>query len=111
MQQQQVQLPCPAGSCSASRFLHGVSACAPDVTPPPAYNHRPAVYPDAVLLATSSAVCSAAVDPPKTITVAVTSDKGLCGGLNSNITKYTKALMQMYKGSGECFLLHQCGWL
>ncbi|WIA22944.1 hypothetical protein OEZ86_009876 [Tetradesmus obliquus] len=40
-----------------------------------------------------------AVDPPKTITVAVTSDKGLCGGLNSNITKYTKALMQMYKGS------------
>eukprot|EP00882_Tetradesmus_deserticola_P001339 GHRQ01001449.1.p1 GENE.GHRQ01001449.1~~GHRQ01001449.1.p1 ORF type:complete len:328 (+),score=182.51 GHRQ01001449.1:111-1094(+) len=39
-----------------------------------------------------------AIDPAKTITVAVTSDKGLCGGLNSNITKYTKALMQMYKG-------------
>eukprot|EP00775_Hariotina_reticulata_P011495 gene11495-11638_t len=42
-----------------------------------------------------------AIDPPKSVTVAVTSDKGLCGGLNSNITKYTKALLQMYKGSSE----------
>jgi F-type H+-transporting ATPase subunit gamma len=42
-----------------------------------------------------------AIDPPKSVTVAVTSDKGLCGGLNSNITKYTKALLQMYKGNAE----------
>ena len=40
----------------------------------------------------------AAVDPPRAVTVAVTSDRGLCGGLNSNITKYTKALLAMYKG-------------
>ena len=32
------------------------------------------------------------------MTVAVTSDRGLCGGLNSNITKYTKTLMALYKG-------------
>lgn len=36
-----------------------------------------------------------AIAPPKQIAVAVTSDKGLCGGLNSNITKYTKVLMGM----------------
>lgn len=43
----------------------------------------------------------AAVDPPRAVTVAVTSDRGLCGGLNSNITKYTKALMHMYKGGEQ----------
>jgi F0F1-type ATP synthase gamma subunit len=58
-------------------------------------------FPSCCCALTSAVVCAAAIDPPKTITVAVTSDKGLCGGLNSNITKYTKALMQMYKGSGE----------
>jgi hypothetical protein len=41
------------------------------------------------------------VDPPKTVTVAVTSDKGLCGGLNSNITKYTRTLLKLYQGE-EC---------
>jgi len=44
-----------------------------------------------------------AVDPPRATTIAVTSDRGLCGGLNSNITKYTKTLLQMYKGAGEGF--------
>ncbi|EFJ43426.1 F1F0 ATP synthase, subunit G, mitochondrial [Volvox carteri f. nagariensis] len=29
------------------------------------------------------------------VTVAVTSDRGLCGGLNSNITKYTRALLKL----------------
>lgn len=38
------------------------------------------------------------MDPPKTTTVAVTSDRGLCGGLNSNITKYTRTLMKLYTG-------------
>lgn len=33
-------------------------------------------------------------------TVAVTSDRGLCGGLNSSITKYTRQLLSMYKGEG-----------
>jgi hypothetical protein len=37
----------------------------------------------------------AAIAPPKQVAVAVTSDKGLCGGLNSNITKYSKVLMAM----------------
>ena len=46
-------------------------------------------------------VLHAAVDPAKTVTVAVTSDRGLCGGLNSNITKYTKSLLNMYKGTQQ----------
>lgn len=36
-----------------------------------------------------------AIAPPKQVAVAVTSDKGLCGGLNSNITKFTKVLLAM----------------
>ncbi|MEW5309380.1 MAG: hypothetical protein WDW38_001274 [Sanguina aurantia] len=36
-----------------------------------------------------------ALDSMKPLTVAVTSDRGLCGGLNSNITKYTKALLKV----------------
>jgi F-type H+-transporting ATPase subunit gamma len=40
-----------------------------------------------------------AYDPTRTVTVAVTSDRGLCGGLNSSITKYTRALLKMYTGS------------
>ncbi|KAI8469133.1 MAG: F1F0 ATP synthase gamma subunit [Monoraphidium minutum] len=36
-----------------------------------------------------------AITPPKQVAVAVTSDKGLCGGLNSNITKFTKVLLAM----------------
>lgn len=42
----------------------------------------------------------AAIAPPKQVAVAVTSDKGLCGGLNSTITKYSKVLMAMTP-SGE----------
>jgi len=40
-----------------------------------------------------------AYDPSRTVTVAVTSDRGLCGGLNSSITKYARALLRMYSGS------------
>ncbi len=34
------------------------------------------------------------------VMVAVTSDRGLCGGLNSNITKYTRALLKLDSASG-----------
>eukprot|EP00798_Chlamydomonas_sp_ICE-L_P026058 gene26058-11759_t len=37
----------------------------------------------------------------KDLTLAITSDRGLCGGLNSNITKYTKALLKITKGEAE----------
>jgi hypothetical protein len=40
------------------------------------------------------------VDATRDLTVAVTSDRGLCGGLNSNITKYTKALLAIYGKGG-----------
>jgi len=36
-----------------------------------------------------------AISAPKSVTVAITSDRGLCGGLNSNISKYTRALLRM----------------
>jgi F-type H+-transporting ATPase subunit gamma len=38
------------------------------------------------------------IEPPKAINLAVTSDRGLCGGLNSNITKQMRQLLAMYKG-------------
>ena len=56
----------------------------------------------------------AAVSVNKDLTLAVTSDRGLCGGLNSNITKYTKALMRITAsdagGVGSCSYLHKY-WL
>lgn len=36
-----------------------------------------------------------AAEAGKTLTLAVSSDKGLCGGLNSNIVKYTKGLLKV----------------
>ena len=34
----------------------------------------------------------------KEVTLAITSDKGLCGGLNSSITKHTKTIVGMNSG-------------
>lgn len=39
-----------------------------------------------------------AVEVEKDVTVAVSSDRGLCGGLNSNIAKYTRAMLGIYAG-------------
>jgi F-type H+-transporting ATPase subunit gamma len=36
-----------------------------------------------------------AIQASKSVTVAVTSDRGLCGGLNSNISKYTRSLLRI----------------
>lgn len=46
----------------------------------------------------------AAVETAKDVTVAVSSDRGLCGGLNSNIAKYTRALLGIYAGSKYWFV-------
>lgn len=45
------------------------------------------------------------IDPPKAVNVAVTSDRGLCGGLNSNITKQMRQLLAMYKGESSTELV------
>lgn len=37
----------------------------------------------------------AAIDVNRDLTLAITSDKGLCGGINSSITRYTKMLMKI----------------
>lgn len=42
----------------------------------------------------------AAVAVNKDVTLAITSDKGLCGGLNTSITKVTRTLLKM-NASGE----------
>ncbi|GAX85440.1 hypothetical protein CEUSTIGMA_g13654.t1 [Chlamydomonas eustigma] len=39
-----------------------------------------------------------AVSVNKELTLAITSDKGLCGGLNSSITKHTKTIIKMSAG-------------
>lgn len=40
-------------------------------------------------------IACAAVEVNKDLTLAITSDKGLCGGLNSNITKYTRTILKL----------------
>lgn len=42
-----------------------------------------------------------AADPEKSVIVAVTSDRGLCGGLNGTIAKYTKALLGSFPHTPE----------
>jgi len=42
-----------------------------------------------------------AITAPKMTSVAITSDRGLCGGLNSSIAKYTRALLKMNETAGE----------
>jgi F-type H+-transporting ATPase subunit gamma len=39
-----------------------------------------------------------AIESNKALMVSVTSDRGLCGGLNSNIAKYTRAMLSLYQG-------------
>lgn len=41
------------------------------------------------------------VDVKKNVTVPITSDKGLCGGINTTITKYTRATDAMLSGSSS----------
>ena len=43
-------------------------------------------------------LATAAASVNKELTLAVTSDKGLCGGLNSSITKHTRTIITMNAG-------------
>ena len=38
----------------------------------------------------------------KNIAVAITSDKGLCGGINSTVCKFSRALTDTTGTEGEC---------
>ena len=49
---------------------------------------------------------SAGADVENNVTVAYTSDKGLCGGINSTVTKYTRGVLRVTEG-GELFK-HLC---
>jgi len=40
----------------------------------------------------------AAADVEKNLAVAVTSDKGLCGGINSSVSKFTRATNKTFAG-------------
>ena len=46
------------------------------------------------------AACAAGADVENNITVAISSDKGLCGGINSTVSKYTRAVVKSVE-SGE----------
>ncbi|KAG2428313.1 hypothetical protein HXX76_010461 [Chlamydomonas incerta] len=49
------------------------------------------------------------VEGLQNVTVAVSSDRGLCGGLNSNIAKYTRALLKMDPTTSETTKLVSIG--
>lgn len=55
----------------------------------------PCISPDALL-------AHAGADVENNVTVAYTSDKGLCGGINSTVTKYTRGVIRATEG-GEQF--------
>jgi len=41
----------------------------------------------------------------KNVTIPVSTDRGLCGGINSNLTKYTRGVQQSMTGDGKDFAL------
>lgn len=53
--------------------------------------------PDPSCLRTSNAL-NAAVDVANNVTVAITTDKGLCGGINTSISKYARMTQYMFSG-------------
>lgn len=46
----------------------------------------------------SEEVRHAGADVENNVTVAYTSDKGLCGGINSTVTKYTRGVLRSTEG-------------
>ena len=46
---------------------------------------------------------NAGADVENNVTIAYTSDKGLCGGINSTVTKYTRGVLRATEG-GESSL-------
>ena len=53
----------------------------------PALNSRCGLAPDA--------------DVEKNVTVAVTTDKGLCGGINSTVCRYVRGMSHMYTAGAQ----------
>ena len=51
----------------------------------------------------SEVIHNAGADVENNVTVAYTSDKGLCGGINSTVTKYTRGVLRATEG-GESSL-------
>ena len=48
----------------------------------------------------------AGADVEKNLTVPITSDKGLCGGINSTVTKYTRGTVKTFSGGGSLAWSH-----
>lgn len=66
--------------------------------------HSPAGHPCWILK------CNTGADVENNVTVAYTSDKGLCGGINSTVTKYTRGVIRSTEG-GEAIFFHILAWL
>ena len=47
---------------------------------------------------------NAGADVENNVTVAYTSDKGLCGGINSTVTKYTRGVLRATEGGETSFV-------
>lgn len=45
-------------------------------------------------------------DVENNVTVAYTSDKGLCGGINSTVTKYTRGVLRVTEGGKHQYISH-----
>ena len=43
-------------------------------------------------------LCPAGADVESNVAVAISSDKGLCGGINSTVSKYTRAVLKTTEG-------------
>ncbi len=41
-------------------------------------------------------------DVEKNLTVAITTDKGLCGGINSTVCRYVRGINHMYAAGALC---------
>lgn len=53
---------------------------------------------------------NAGADVENNVTVAYTSDKGLCGGINSTVTKYTRGVIRSTEGGAAIFFTYTA-WL
>lgn len=52
--------------------------------------------------------CAPDADVEKNVTVAVTTDKGLCGGINSTVCRYVRGMSHMYAAGAQPCLSKRC---
>lgn len=66
---------------------------------------------DALILLPPFLFLCLGVDVKKNVVVTISSDKGLCGGINSTSVKISRALNKLNAGNFCTFYLHILWWL